>query len=291
MITASLFRSRAVLPHIRIPVALAACILTMAYRTPDDLLAAILRPPTIQAWDRYLKWADEKVQHEISDKNRFLIENYLPDKEREAIRLTLESGRVIAKPRTGVIPSGVKFEVPDGEIHHWWGAVLVPEITLPKLMEFLQDYDHHAGKFADVEKSKLIAKSGNRYTFFFRLRRTKAIVSAYYNTEQQCTYTLFGSDKVFSHSTAIRIAELENPGTPEEREKPPGHDRGFLWRLESWWRFQQTDRGVIVELESASLSRDIPAFIKLIPGVSGYIRSTPRESLESVLLSIKAHAK
>jgi hypothetical protein len=56
------------------------------------------------------------------------------------------------------------------------------------------------------------------------------------------------------------------------------------------WRFQQTGDGVIVELESASLSRDIPALVRLIPGVSSYIRSTPRESLESVLLDIRRHA-
>ena len=90
-----------------------------------------------------------------------------------------------------------------------------------------------------------------------------------------------------ARATATKIAEVENPGTPSEREKPPGNDRGFLWRLVSWWRFEQRGPDVIVELESASLSRGIPAVIKFMPGISSYIRSTPRETLESVLISIR----
>ena len=89
----------------------------------------------------------------------------------------------------------------------------------------------------------------------------------------------------------MKIAELEDAGTPSEREKKPGNDSGFLWRLVSWWRFEQRGADVMIELESASLSRDIPAYIKFMPGISSYIRSTPRESLESVLTSIRNSMK
>jgi len=90
---------------------------------------------------------------------------------------------------------------------------------------------------------------------------------------------------------ATKIAEVEDPGTASERERKPCNDRGFLWRLVSWWRFEQRGNDVVVELESASLSRDIPTVVKFLPGVSRYIRSTPRESLESVLTSIRKHVK
>jgi hypothetical protein len=86
---------------------------------------------------------------------------------------------------------------------------------------------------------------------------------------------------------ATKIAELDNPGTSSEREKTPGNDRGFLWRLVSWWRYEQRGADVVIELESASLSRDIPTVIKFMPGISGYIHSTPKETLESVLSSIR----
>jgi hypothetical protein len=252
-------------------------------------LAAELKKETIQAWNQYLQWAQEKVNRELSDPNVFLIQNSLPPHEKAALWQRLSSGEIVASRMPSVAPPGVHFEVPSGEIHHWWGAILLRNVTLEKLLLFLQDYDHHAGRFADVERSRLIGKDGDRYRFFFRLQRSKAFVTAYYNTEQECIYTNRGPRRVSSQSSATKIAELENPGTSDEREKQPGNDRGFLWRLASWWRFEQKGPDVIVELESASLSRDIPAFVKFLPGISGYIRSTPRESLESVLTSIRQY--
>ena len=142
-----------------------------------------------------------------------------------------------------------------------------------------------------MERSRLLSAEGNRYRVYFRFRRSKSFVTAVYNTEQDCRYTSHGAGRASSQSVATRIAEIEDPGSESEREKTPGNDSGFLWRLVSWWRFEQRGKDVIVELESASLSRDIPSVVKLIPGVSGYIRSTPRESLESVLTSVRQHVK
>jgi hypothetical protein len=252
--------------------------------------AARLTPATVQAWDRYFAWADENVKRQLADPNRFLIADFLPPEEKQVVNREIASGAVVVRRAHGIIPAGTKFDVPDGEIHHWWGAILVPNVTLEKLLPFLQDYGNHAGRFVDVEKSRLLSKNGNNYRFYFRLKRTKAIVTAHYNTEQVCDYFPHGNGKASSRSIATKIAEIEDAGKPSEKEYPPGDDRGFLWRLVSWWRFQQTDKGVIVECESASLSRNIPTIAKLIPGVSSYIRSVPRESLESVLTSIRTHA-
>jgi hypothetical protein len=254
-------------------------------------LAERLGAGTVQAWDRYLAWADAKDQRESADPRGFLFEDFLPPQERVRIIEEVLAGRIVVTKAVGVIPSGVDFKVPDGEIHHWWGAVLVPGIKLPELLKFLKDYDHHAGRFAEVESSRLLSREGETFKFYFRLKRTKAIVTVYYNTWQECTYHERAPGRVHSRSIATRIAELENPGTASERERPSGDDRGFLWRLVSWWRFEETSQGVIVECQSASLSRKIPAIVHIIPGVTSYIRSTPVESLESVLLGVRNYAK
>jgi hypothetical protein len=252
--------------------------------------AAELTAETVRAWNQYLQWANEKVQRELSDSRVFLIQNTLSSGDRAALKQQLESGQITVRRMERVVPRGTKFEVPGGEIHHWWGSILLRNVSLPRVLRFLQDYDHHAGKFADVERSKLLSAHGNHYRFFLRLRRSKAFVTAYYNTEQECDYTLHDSKRASSRSEAIRIGEVEDAGTASEHERKPGNDRGFLWRLVSWWRFEQAGDDVIVELESASLSRDIPAAVKWMPGVSSYIRSTPRESMESVLASIREYA-
>jgi hypothetical protein len=253
----------------------------------DDLLAAKLEPQTVKAWDQYVQWADGKVAREIAETGRFLIGDRLSPKDRKEYDRRLKEGQVYVAQMSGVIPPNQSFKEPGGEIHHWWAAVLVPKMKLADLITTLQDYDDHAGKFTEVERSKLRSKSGDTYWFYFRLKRKKAVVTAYYNTEQQCTYHPLGPDRLWSRSMADRIAELKDPGTSKEQELPPGNDRGFLWRLVSWWRFQQTPDGVIVECESASLSRNLPALASLVPGLPGYIRATAKESLESMLLTIR----
>jgi hypothetical protein len=257
------------------------------------LKAAELKSETVRAWDKYLKLADAKVQKEISDPSNKLFQDQLPPKERAKVRRQLESAEIVVRKVEveDVVPKGDHFKVPDGEIHHWWGAILLRNVELSKLMAFLQDYDHHAGKFADVERSRLVSKNGDYYRFDFRFHRTKAFVTAVYNTEQECRYTRLGPDTIFSRSEATRIAEVEDPGKATEREKNPGNDNGYLWRLVSWWRFEQKGKDVAIEIESASLSRDIPWEVNIVPFLKGYIQKTPRESLESVLTSIRTHVK
>jgi hypothetical protein len=256
-----------------------------------DALATKLQPATAQAWDQYIQWTDRRIARELSDPNGFLFEDFFAPRDRAAVKRQVESGQIVVRTVPSSIPKGERFQLHDGEIHHWWGAVLVPGVRLPALLRFLEDYDHHAGKFADVEQSRLLSKEGNRFRFFFRLKRSKAFVTAIYNTEQECVYTFHSPTRVSSRSDAKKIAEVRDPGKPTERENPPGDDRGFLWRLVSWWRFEETERGVIVELESASLSREIPTVVNFIPWLKGYIRSTPRESIESILSTIRDYGK
>jgi hypothetical protein len=79
----------------------------------------------------------------------------------------------------------------------------------------------------------------------------------------------------------VRIAEVENAGTAEEREKAPGDDDGFMWRMETWWRVKEGDGGVYVQSEVVSLTRGIPAGLGWMIGP--FISSIPKESLTFTL--------
>jgi len=257
--------------------------------TQDDLLAARLQPHTAKAWEQYLEWADAKVKAEVTEKTRFLIRDRLSAKDQAEYDRVLRSGRVYRAKMAGVVPAGRDFEVPDGKIHHWWGAVLVPNMKLAELLPLLQDYDQHAGRFAEVQKSRLVGRSGNTYRFTFRLKRVAYGVSAHYNTEQECTYFPLNPDRQWSRSIATRIAEIAEAGKPGEHDKPVGDDHGYLWRMVSWWRFDQRPEGVIVECESATLSRDVP--FGLSWAIGRFIDNVAKDSLESVLLTVRAYGK
>jgi hypothetical protein len=119
---------------------------------------------------------------------------------------------------------------------------------------------------------------------FLRVQRTK-FVTVVNNTEHTVTFRRHGPTRASSTSTATKIAEVESPNTPRERELKPGDDRGFLWRWNSYWRYEEVAGGVIAECESVSLSRDVPAVVSYVAGP--LIRSTARESMERTLATMR----
>jgi len=99
-------------------------------------------------------------------------------------------------------------------------------------------------------------------------------------------YTIVDSTHAWSRSRATRIQEVDNAGEANERLEPVGHDRGFLWRMNTYWRFEQKDGGVYVESQSISLTRDIPTGLGWLVGP--YVNSVPRESLEFTLSTTRS---
>jgi hypothetical protein len=80
---------------------------------------------------------------------------------------------------------------------------------------------------------------------------------------------------------ATRITELDDQG----RGKIPGEDRGFLWRMNAYWRYEQVRGGVIVDLESLTLSRGIPLGLGTV--VRPLIDRIARESMARTLENIR----
>jgi hypothetical protein len=74
---------------------------------------------------------------------------------------------------------------------------------------------------------------------------------------------------------------VENPGKSDEREKTPGDDGGFLWRMETWWRMEERDGGVYVQSEVVSLTRDIPIVLSWM--IKPFVTSIPKETLTATL--------
>lgn len=174
---------------------------------------------------------------------------------------------------------------PDGRIHHWVGAVFVPGATLDGVLARLErGAGHEAELYEDVLASRLLQRSGDRFTIYMKLRRS-AVITVTYNTEHQVEYRRLGAHRATSQSVATKIAELSEAGTPREREKPPGDDNGFLWRLNAYWRYEQMDGGVLVECESVSLSRSVPFAIR--PIASPIVDRIARESLEKTLRTLR----
>ena len=76
-------------------------------------------------------------------------------------------------------------------------------------------------------------------------------------------------------------AEIDSPGTPKEHALSPEDEHGFLWRLNTYWSFEERDGGLYMQVETISLTRSIPTGLGW--AIRPYIESVPRESLEFTL--------
>ena len=246
--------------------------------------SAELQPATLSAWERYVASSERRIVQELESDDGFLVQDFLPSDERDRMRRALIAGEIVTRKLEATSEDGRPIRVPKGMVHHWMGSVFIPGADLEELLAWLKDYDSHHRYFDEVESSRLVSREGDDFEVFLRLRRKK-VVTVHYNTEHAVRYRRHDRERFSSRSVATRIAELDAAGTVDEREKRPGDDRGFLWRLNSYWRFRQAWGGVVVELESVSLSRGVPFALRWLVG--SYLDSVPRESIEATLSPIR----
>ncbi len=263
---------------------LLACLLNARIAAGQLIPTAQLKPETLEAWAEYERLTEKRIASELGSDARFLVQDFLSASGAARCRQTLAAGGVFITKMETRDGEGKPIAVPNGMIHHWLGSIFLPGVGLADLLKWVQNYDQHAKYFEEVERSRLLNRQADVFRIFLRLRRQK-LITVYYNSEHVVEYRLHENIRASSKSYATKIAELENPGTPREREKPQGGDSGFLWRLNSYWRFEQKDGGVVVSCESVSLSRKIPRGFDWL--IKGYVESVPKESLANTLTSIR----
>ncbi|MBI4469673.1 MAG: hypothetical protein HY650_10170 [Acidobacteria bacterium] len=249
-----------------------------------ETVSARLKPETIKVWEEYQRLTESRISAELGSPRGFMVQDFLPDTDAARCRRELGAGQVFDHRMETRDSGGKRFEVPGGMIHHWLGSIFLPRAKLADVIKWFEDYNQHYKYFEEVEASRLLSRQGEVFNIFLRLKRTK-ILTVRYNTEHTVEYRSHGPGRTSSRSRSTRIAEVEDGGSAGEREKPPGDDRGFLWRLNAYWRCQQEDGGVTVNCESISLSRGIPTGLGWL--IKGYVESVPKDSLVSTLTSIR----
>jgi hypothetical protein len=248
---------------------------------------AELKPETVEAYQRYVRLTDQRVAAELARDSGFLLPDRLPQARRADAWARLRRGELLVERMETRDPATQgEIGIPGGMVHHWAAIVFIPGATLDQTLALVQDYDStHLHYAPDVARSKLLRRDGDRFLAYMRFYRKK-VVTAVLDTEHDVRYRRLSPARAFSRSEAVRIVEIEHPGTDRERALPAGNDRGFLWRLDAWWRFEERDGGTYVESEAVSLSRDIPFALAWIVGP--FVKSVPRESLEHTLLSTRS---
>ena len=206
--------------------------------------AAALKPETSWAFDHYIALAEKQMAA-----GPFL--HGTPH----------GSNTVVAERK---IPN---VAVPDGQIHDWLGVLFIPGADLARVRAIMQDYDAYKRVYGpDVTDSKLLARDGDRFRVFLRLYKHE-FITLVYDSDYDVHYSFPAADRMEIISRSTRIVQQ-------------GDDHGFLWRLNSYWRFMQADGGVYAQCRAISLSRSIPFGFGWL---RGFLQKFPRESMINTL--------
>lgn len=246
---------------------------------------ATLQAKTARDFAKYVAAVEARTAKELANHEPFLEIERQPPAELARIMASLRRGEVLVTRAAARDASSNEIEIDGGLINHWRGTVFVPKVKLDHLLRVLQEPQTDQHKQEDVLSSRVIARDGDSQKVFLRLRRTK-FVTVVYDTEYDVDYVRIDPTRALSNSISTKIVEIENAGTPRERAMPEGNDHGYMWRLNSYWRYKQLDDGVLVQIESLTLSRDLPAIIG--PLIRPIVNSTARESMSRTLASVRA---
>jgi hypothetical protein len=235
--------------------------------------AAELKPKTSAAFDEVIRQTEQR----LDQRKPFLWAEESPARLQKVL-----GGALVVEP------TGAKaiHPVPDGLVHDWSGAVFLSGVSLAKTLTLVRDYDRHEIYYKpEVVDARVLRHDGNDYLIFMRLLK-KQVITVVLDTEHEVHYTEIDPKRWRSRSRTTKISEVEHAGKPDERILPPGTGDGFLWRLNSYWRFEERDGGTLVECQAISLTRDIPTGLGWL--IEPVIRKLPRESLENTLRETRA---
>ena len=238
--------------------------------------AAELKPATSAAFDRYARLTEQRIDAEVSRPADFLWIDTLAQNRRAEVHRGLRQGGVIIE-RLQTRNGGKEIPVPDGLIHHWVGTVFVPGVGVKQAVALMQDYNQHSKYFAPaIARSKLLERNGNRFRVALRFH-VKKIITVTMDTENEAEFFHPAADRAHSRIRSTRVSEIADAGTPQEKAKPAGEENGFMWNLNTYWRFLERDGGVYIQCESLTLTRDVPFALAWI--IRPIVTQMPKESL------------
>ena len=242
--------------------------------------AAELKPKTAAAFDKYVAATQQRFADELKPGGQFLYIDALPAQERDADYKRLRNGEILIDKRTTQAP-GVDKDVPDGMVHHWVAVVFVPGVTLAQVLPVVKDYDHRADLYKpEVIASRLISHQGNNYKIFLRLYQKK-FTTVVFNSDYDVQWGEVTPQEYYSNSISTRIAQVKDSDHPDGPEYPAGGGSGYLWRLNTYWRFEEKDNGVYIQCEALSLTRDIPTGLGWL--LKPLVTRIPKDSLNKAL--------
>jgi hypothetical protein len=232
-------------------------------------------PDALSQFNFYIRTIESRLAQQHRAQNTFLAP-FVSAPQTEA---RLRRGELIVDkltPSTSPVSEGAL-------LHHWRGTAFVPGATAGDFLRVTQDFNNYPKYFApQILRARVLAQEGNRLQASMRVRQHH-IITLVFDISSDIDYGRLDPQHEYSFARSTRISEIDAPGTAKERALSPSEDHGYLWRLNTYWSFEERDGGLYMQIESVSLTRSIPPGLGWVIGP--FVESVPRESLEFTLRS------
>lgn len=245
-----------------------------------DCNATEVQQATLAAFEHYVKVTQERFSSTLQPDGPFLWIDSQPEQVRQHYYQELRSGEFVVR-QLETRDDGRSIDIPDGMVHHWIGIAFVPGATLKTAEAVLEDYPDYSRIYApEVRRSKILSRDGDEFRLYLQLYKSsprEVSYNAYYEVHR----TWLCPTRIASDSISTRIAQLQYPSKPDSADVPAGQDSGYLWRMNDYWRYEQKDGGVYMQVESISLSRDVPPLLWWF--VRGLVHRIARQTMTNLL--------
>jgi hypothetical protein len=249
--------------------------------TASRLYANELKPEAEAGWNRYVALTEARIDREQADLSHFLWIDRMPEQQKERVDAQLGKGQVVIERLTTTDHDGSSIKTPGALVHHWIGTAFIPGATMHQAVALVQDYNHHYQTYKpEVERSQLISRDGNDFQIYLRYRKKK-IITVVLNTYHDVHYVMVDAHHAHCRSYTTTVREVEDAGTPKEHERTSDDQDGFMWSMNTYWRFEDRKGGVYIQCEAITLTRSIPVVLRWL--IEPYITSIPLESLTETM--------
>lgn len=230
--------------------------------------AAEPRRGAITAFDNYIAQVESRLASQHRSPSDFLVREDTP---------RLRAGEQIIEQ----VPSTMGTSPPGAMLHHWRGTAFAPGATAADFEQLMKDFAAYPKAYTpQVEAARVLTQQGDRFAVVMRTRQ-KHVITVVMDIAFEVTFGRLDARHGYSLSRSKDVKEIESPGTPRERALGPKDDHGFLWRLNTYWSYEERDGGLYMQIESVSLSRAIPEGLGW--AIKPFVESVPRESLAFTL--------
>ena len=248
------------------------CGLVLSLAATSACFAIEPTPAAVGAFDAYARTVEARLGNPSCSPNR----SFPGSTPAAGDQARLRRGELIVEsiPLTGGTPH------PGALLSHWRGRAFISGATTGDFERLLQDFDDYPRYFVpQVIQARVLSRDGDHLSAAMRIVQHH-ILTVTMDTAYDITFRRVDPQCGSSISRSTSIAEIGSNGRPLQSSE----EHGFLWRLNTYWNYEERDSGLYIQIETISLTRSVPAGLGWLIGA--YVESIPRESLEFTLRSV-----